>query len=158
MGAFHQSRWFRLVWIVPAILVGLFLFVLAGLFLLVLVGLFLFVLAARGIRDLPAVQSFMRNFPGESRLPERAAVRFPAWLGWQHFLNLFFILLIIRIGWWVRTTKRPPAFWTRNNTGLLRTRNPPVRIELHLWLHLSRDTLWVLNRVVVFVLIFATGQ
>lgn len=142
MVAFRESRWFRLVWIVPALLVGLF----------------LVVLAARGIRDLPAVQSFMRDFPGESKLPEGAPVGFPAWLGWQHFLNSFFILLIIRTGWQVRTTKRPPAYWTRNNTGLLRTKNPPVRIGLDLWLHLSLDTLWVLNGVIFFVLIFATGQ
>ena len=142
MGAFRESRWFRLVWIVPAILVALF----------------LLVLAARGIRALPAVQSFMRDFPGESKLPEGAPTGFPAWLGWQHFLNSFFILFIIRTGWQVRTTKRPPAYWTRTNTGLLRTKNPPVRIGLHLWLHLSLDTLWILNGVIFFVLIFATGQ
>jgi len=140
--AFRESRWFRLVWIVPAILVGLF----------------LLVLAARGIRDLPPVQSFMRDFPGESALPAGAPVGFPAWLGWQHFLNSFFLLFIIRTGWQVRTTKRPPAYWTRNNSGPVRTKNPPVRIGLHLWLHLSLDTLWVLNGIIFFVLIFATGQ
>ncbi len=142
MGAFRESRWFRLVWIVPVILVGVF----------------LIVLAARGIRGLTPVQSFMRDFPGKSALPNGAPVGFPAWLGWQHFLNSFFILFIIRTGWQVRTTKRPPAYWTRTNTGILRTRNPPVRIGLHLWLHLSVDILWVLNGVIFFVLIFATGQ
>jgi thiosulfate reductase cytochrome b subunit len=142
VGAFRESRWFRLVWIVPAILVGLF----------------LVVLAARGIRGLSPVQSFMRDFPGKSALPGGAPVGFPAWLGWQHFLNSFFILFIIRTGWQVRTTKRPPAYWTRTNTGRLRTRNPPVRIGLHLWLHLSVDILWVLNGVIFFVLIFSTGQ
>ncbi len=142
MARFRESRWFRLVWLAPAIVVGLF----------------LLVLAARGIRDLPAVQSFMRSFPGASALPGGAPVGFPAWLGWQHFLNSFFLLFILRTGWQVHSSKRPPAYWTRTNTGPLRTKNPPVRIGLHLWLHLSIDTLWVLNGVLFFVLIFATGQ
>ena len=71
MGTFRDSRWFRLVWVVPVILVGLF----------------LLVLAARGIRSIPGVQSFMRDFPGQSALPSDAPVGFPAWLDWQHFLN-----------------------------------------------------------------------
>jgi len=142
LSGFRKNRWFSLVWIIPAILVGLL----------------LVVLAARAIRELPAVQSFMTDFPGESELPESAPVGFPAWLGWQHFLNAFFILLIIRTGWQIRTTKRTAAYWTRNNTGLIRTKNPPVRIGLHVWFHLSLDTLWVLNGVIFYVLIFATGQ
>lgn len=138
----RRSRWFSLVWIIPAILVGLF----------------LVVLAARAIRELPAVQSFMTEYPGSSELPESAPVGFPAWLNWQHFLNAFFIVLIIRTGWQIRTTKRAAAYWTRKNNGLIRTKNPPVRIGLHLWLHLSLDALWVLNGVIFYVLIFATGQ
>jgi thiosulfate reductase cytochrome b subunit len=137
-----KNRWFRLVWLVPAILVALV----------------LVVLAAKGIRGLPAVKSFMTDFPGRSALPATAPVGFPAWLAWQHFLNSFFILFIIRTGWQVRTAKRPPAYWTRNNAGIIRTKNPPTRIGLHLWFHLSLDTLWVLNGVVFFILLFATGQ
>ncbi len=120
--------------------------------------LFLVVLAARGIRELPAVQSFMIDYPGESELPTNAPVGLPAWLGWQHFLNSFFILFIIRSGWQIRTGKRPAAFWTRNNTGLLKTKNPPVRIGLPIWFHLSVDSLWVLNGIVFYILLFATGQ
>lgn len=116
------------------------------------------VLAAQGIRSLPAVQSFMTDYPGESELPDGAPVGFPAWLGWQHFLNSFFLLFIIRTGWEIRKGKRPAAFWTRNNTGLIRTRNPPVRIGLPVWFHLTVDSLWVLNGVVFYILLFATGQ
>jgi thiosulfate reductase cytochrome b subunit len=137
-----RSKWFRLVWIVPA----------------ALVVLLAVVLAAKGLRGLPAVQSFVADYPGESELPHGAPVGFPAWLSWQHFLNSLFMLLIIRTGWLVRTTTRPPAYWTRNNKGLVRTKNPPAKISLHLWLHLSLDALWVLNGAIFFILLFATGQ
>ena len=137
-----RSRWWKLAWIIPA-----------GLVVVVLV-----VLAAQGIRSLPAVQSFLTDYPGESELPAGAPVGLPAWLGWQHFLNSFFLLFIIRTGWEIRKGKRPAAFWTRNNTGLIRTKNPPVRIGLPTWFHLTVDSLWVLNGVVFYILLFVTGQ
>lgn len=142
LAAFRQSRWFALVWIVPV----------------TIVVLALIVLAARGVRALPAMQSFMKDFPGASPLPTSTPVGFPAWLAWQHGLNVFFIMFIVRSGWLVRTTKRPDAYWTRNNKGLIRTPGSPVRISLNLWTHISFDTLWVLNGVAFYVLIFATGQ
>ena len=137
-----RSKWSKLAWIVPA----------------ALIVLLAVVLAAKGLRGLPAVQLFLTDYPGESELPHNAPVGFPGWLSWQHFLNSLFMLLIIRTGWLVRTTTRPPAYWTRNNRGPIRTKNPPTKMSLHLWLHLSLDALWVLNGVVFFVLIFATGQ
>ncbi|WP_105034157.1 cytochrome b/b6 domain-containing protein [Cryobacterium aureum] len=138
----RTSKWFKLVWIVPA----------------VLVGLAAVVLVTQGLRTLPGVQSFLAEYPGEAAVPAGAPVGFPAWLAWQHFLSSFFLLLIIRSGWQVRTTTRPTANWTRNNTGLMRTKNPPAKISLTLWFHLSLDALWVLNGLVFYVLIFATGQ
>jgi thiosulfate reductase cytochrome b subunit len=124
----------------------------------VLVLLVALVLAARWLRELPPVQSFLTDYPGESHLPASAPVGFPAWLGWQHFLNAFLILLIIRSGWLVRTRTKAPAQWTRNNQGLLKTKDRPAKISLDLWFHLSLDALWVLNGIVFFILIFATGQ
>lgn len=124
-----------------------------------LLGLgFFVVVGAMALRELPAGITFIHQFPGHSELPANAPVGFPAWLGWQHFLNSFFLLFIIRTGLQVRSQKRPPAFWTRNNTGLIKTKNPPVRIGLPLWLHISMDSLWVLSGVIFYVLIFATGQ
>jgi len=120
--------------------------------------LLVLVLLAKWLRTLPAVQSFITAYPGHAALPDGAPVGLPAWLGWQHFLNMFFLVLIIRSGWMVRTTARPKANWTRNNKGLLRTKNPPKKISLDLWFHLSLDALWVLNGIVFFVLLFATGQ
>lgn len=77
-----QSKWFNLLWLVP---VGL---------LLLLVG----IAVAKGIRGLPAVQDFIQRYPGMSELPGNAPAGFPAWVGWQHFLNVFFMIFIIRSG------------------------------------------------------------
>jgi thiosulfate reductase cytochrome b subunit len=132
----------RLYWGVPA----------------VLVALVVVVLLAKWITGLPAVASFLAAYPGHSELPDGAPVGFPAWLGWQHFLNGFFLLLIIRTGWQVRTATRPSGHWTRNNKGLLKTKNAPPKITLELWLHLTLDALWILNGLVFVILLFATGQ
>jgi thiosulfate reductase cytochrome b subunit len=138
----ERSRWFKLIWIVPIIVV-------------VLTGI---VLAANAFRASTAGSDFLKTYPGRSELPQWAAVGFPAWLEWQHFLSAFFILLIVRTGWQVRTTRRPPAYWTRGNTGLIKTKGQPVRIGLSLWFHLSVDILWILNGLLFYVLLFATGQ
>ena len=140
----REPRWFK-----PA----------SGSPLVALVAFAVVVLVARWLRELPAVQSFMTDYPRPIRAARRARRSgFPAWLAWQHFLNFFFIILIIRSGWQVRTTARPPAHWTRNNKGLIRTKNPPTKISLDLWFHLSLDALWVLNGIVFIILLFATGQ
>jgi hypothetical protein len=123
-----------------------------------LVAVVLVVLLAKWLRDLPAVTAFLVDFPGHSELPGGAPVGFPAWLAWQHFLNAFFLLLIIRTGWQVRTTTRPSGHWTRNNKGLIKTKTPPTKITLELWFHLTLDALWMINGVLFAVLLFATGQ
>nr|WP_240645855.1 cytochrome b/b6 domain-containing protein [Georgenia sp. SYP-B2076] len=116
------------------------------------------VLAARWLIGLPAVASFVERYPGTGAVPAAAPTGLPAWAGWQHFLNLFFMVLIIRTGWQVRTTRRPEAYWTRNNKRFPRTKGAPTKISLDLWLHLSLDALWLLNGAVFVVLLFATGQ
>ena len=122
------------------------------------VVLALIVLAARIFRDSETGQAFLTQYPGQSELPAGAPTGFPAWLNFQHFLNAFFIVLIIRTGWLVRTTQRPAAYWTRKNTGLIRTKKSPTKISIDLWLHLSLDALWTLNGVIFIVLLFVTGQ
>ena len=122
------------------------------------VVLLVVVLAAKWLRALPAVEAFLTQYPGHVELPESAPTGLPAWLGWQHFLNAFLMVLIIRSGWLVRTTARPKAYWTRNNQGLLKTRNAPKKISLDLWFHQSLDVLWMLNGAVFIVLLFITGQ
>ena len=137
-----KNKWTRRIWQILAVL-------------LVMAVL---VLLARWMRGMEPVEDFLAAYPGQTELPASAPVGLPAWLGWQHFLNAFFLLLIIRSGWLVRTTARPKAYWTRHNKGLLRTTNPPTKMSLDLWLHLSLDALWVLNGIVFFIMLFATGQ
>lgn len=109
------------------------------------------VAAVRFVLSTTAGQDFLAAFPGEYHLPESAPVGLPAWLGWQHFLNGFFMLLIIRTGLQVRREKRPSIFWSPRG-------NKKRKISLALWTHQAIDMLWVLNGVVFIVLLFVTGQ
>jgi DMSO/TMAO reductase YedYZ molybdopterin-dependent catalytic subunit/thiosulfate reductase cytochrome b subunit len=164
-----NSKWFNLLWLIP---IGV---------LLLIVGIAL----AKGIREIPAVQDFMQRFPGMSELPADAPVGLPAWLGWQHFLNLFFMVFIIRSGVTI-LSDHPRLYWTRHSTpgkDWFRMQKPvptdplytakadsitlpngvglPGRrhsIGLARWWHLGIDTLWLLNGIVFYVLIFTTGQ
>jgi thiosulfate reductase cytochrome b subunit len=113
---------------------------------------------ARWLRELPAVAGFIMDFPGHSDPPAGTPVGIPVWLSWQHGLNAFFVLMIIRTGWLIRHTPRPPATWTRKNTGLITTKRPPSRMSIYIWLHLTIDVLWLLNGVLFLVLILVTGQ
>jgi thiosulfate reductase cytochrome b subunit len=164
-----QTKWFNLLWLIP---IGL---------VLLLVG----VAVAKGLRELPAVQDFMHTYSGMSELPGNAPVGFPAWVGWQHFLNLFFMIFIIRSGVTI-LADHPRLYWTRHSTPgkdwfriqKLVPTNPlytakedsitlpdgvglPGRrhsIGLARWWHLGIDTLWLANGIVFFVLLFTTGQ
>jgi thiosulfate reductase cytochrome b subunit len=130
----------RLRWLIPVAVV------------VVLVVVF----GARSLRELAGVQNFLATYPGESALPAGAPVGLPAWLGWQHFLSAFLMVLIVRSGLLIRTTKRPTAFWTR--TVGPQTGRPRTRISLDTWFHLSLDVLWIANGILFIVLIFATGH
>ncbi|SFS13532.1 Thiosulfate reductase cytochrome b subunit [Microbacterium sp. cf046] len=109
------------------------------------------VLAVRFLLSLEPFQEFLTAYPGEYPLPEGAPVGIPPWLGWQHFFNVFLMVLIIRSGLQVRTEKRPTAFWSPRG-------NEKRKISLNLWFHQSLDILWIVNGVIFIVLLFATGQ
>jgi len=116
------------------------------------------VVAARLLRELPAVEAFVAEYPGIVPPPEGAPVGIPAWLGWQHFLNAFFLALLVKTGLELRGKRRPPGFWTRDNTRWPRTKRAPRRLGIWLWFHLWLDALWVVTGVSYIVLLFATGQ
>lgn len=139
---FRQSSWFKLAWIVPAAI-------------LVMLGV---LFGSRAFLAGDLGRDFLRIYPGESHLPHWAPVGFPAWLAWQHGINAFMIVFVIKSGWLVRTVQRPQMYWKRTNTGIIRTQNPPTKISINLWLHIATDTLWLLNGVIFYVLLFATGQ
>uniref|UniRef100_UPI0032216660 cytochrome b/b6 domain-containing protein n=1 Tax=Microbacterium sp. TaxID=51671 RepID=UPI0032216660 len=101
--------------------------------------------------SLEPLQEFLATYPGEYHLPDGAPVGLPGWLGWQHFFNVFLMVLIIRSGLRVRTEKRPTVFWTPR-------RDRKGKISLTLWFHQALDVLWLVNGLVFVVLLFATGQ
>ena len=109
------------------------------------------VLASRWfLFDTPPGTDFVKRFPGQTPLPGWAPTGFPLWLQWQHWLNAFFIILIIKSGWMVRTTRRPAATWRSKRRGI------PISIEL--WIHLVMDVMWIVNGAAFVVLLFSTGQ
>ncbi len=109
------------------------------------------VVAVRWLISLEPLQEFLATYPGEYHLPDGAPVGLPGWLGWQHFFNVFLMVLIIRSGLRVRTEKRPTVFWTPR-------RDRKGKISLTLWFHQALDVLWLVNGLVFVVLLFATGQ
>jgi DMSO/TMAO reductase YedYZ molybdopterin-dependent catalytic subunit/thiosulfate reductase cytochrome b subunit len=163
-----RSRWFNLLWLLP---IG---------FVLLVAG----VAVAKELRGLAGVQSFIADHPGASP-PPNGTVGLPAWVGLQHFFNLFMMIFIIRSGIQI-LSDHPRLYWTRHSTpgrewfriqkevpddplwtakqdsislpgqfGL-----PGIRhsIGLARWWHLGLDTLWLLNGLVFYVLVFATGH
>lgn len=108
------------------------------------------ILAARGVTTLPGVPEFLERYPGEYHIPEFVDPGFPAWARWTHFLNFFFMVLIIRSGLQVRHQQKPPAFYTPKKGG--------KKVSINLWLHTGIDLLWLANGVVFVVLLFVSGH
>jgi thiosulfate reductase cytochrome b subunit len=111
------------------------------------------VVAAAWFRNLPFMQDFLTAYPGEYDLPGEATPGFPAWVRWQHFFNVFLMVLIIRSGLQVRNEKRPGAFWTPKWS-----KDGKGKISLSLWFHQALDILWLVNGGVFVVLLFVTGH
>ncbi|WP_311215026.1 MULTISPECIES: cytochrome b/b6 domain-containing protein [unclassified Arthrobacter] len=123
----------------------------AALGLGIIVAAALAVLFVRWLLELQFMQDFVARYPGEYHLPALAPIGLPAWLSWQHFFNMFFLVMIVRTGLTVRYQKRPPVVWASR-------RNKSRKISLALWLHQSLDLLWLVNGFVFVVLLVATGQ
>ncbi|MDQ2873631.1 MAG: molybdopterin-dependent oxidoreductase [Actinomycetota bacterium] len=164
-----RTKWFNLLWLVP---IGLVLLV-AG------------ITAAKGLRETSSVQALIRRYPGLSEQPANTPVGLPAWLGWQHFLNLFFMFFMIRAGIQI-LADHPRLYWNRRGTPgkeWFRMQKPvptdplytakddsitlprgvglPGRrhtIGIARWWHLGTDVLWLINGIVFYVLLFVTGQ
>ncbi|RXZ48492.1 cytochrome b/b6 domain-containing protein [Agromyces binzhouensis] len=126
--------------------------------LIAVVAFVVIVVLARLLRGIPAIEAFIDAYPGIVPPPEGTPVGIPWWLGWQHFLNAFFLVLLVKTGLELRGRRRPPGFWTRDNTRWPRTRRAPRRLGIWLWFHLWLDALWVLVGITYVVLLFATGQ
>ncbi len=164
-----RKRWYSVLWALPIA------------FILLVAG----VAIAQGLRQIPSVQAFIEHYPGA---PASAAVvtsGFPLWLRINHFLNLFFMAFIIRAGvqiladhprlyWhrdctpgtdWFRFQKPVPTgrVWTAKDDSVTIPSwlgIPGLRhsIGLARWWHFSVNTLWVLNGIAIYVMLFSTNQ
>lgn len=128
---------------------------LAGVVVLALLA----VLAGRWLRSLDPVADFIATYDGHPVLPEGTPEGMPWWMGWQHFLNMFLMVLIIRTGLQIRHETRPPANFTPTKDGLFSARgNTPKKFSLTIWMHQALDALWLLNGLIFVVLLIATGH
>ncbi len=125
----------------------------AGLFAAASLGVIAVAVVAlvRALLSMPALQDFLLAYPGEYEPAVHVEPGFAPWIGWQHFFNMFLMILIIRSGLRVRSEKRPTAFWTPKG-------NAKGKISLTLWFHQALDLLWIINGVIFVVLLFATGH
>ena len=148
-------------------------------------ALVLLIALAQSLRELPGVQAFIKEYPGIAQSAPSVDSGFPWWLQLQHFLNMLFMMFIIRAGIQI-LADHPRLYWTRDCTpgtewfrfqhpvpeGRIWTSKdnsvtvpgwlgiPGVRhsIGLARWWHFSIVLLWTINGIAFYVLIFATGQ
>ncbi|MGI8847839.1 MAG: molybdopterin-dependent oxidoreductase [Candidatus Dormibacteria bacterium] len=165
-----RNKWFNLLWLIPIGFVAL-------------IGA---IAIAHWLRSMPSVQRFITKYPG-TVYPADAAQNagFPVWVGVQHFFNAFLMIFIVRSGLQI-LSDHPRLYWTRNSTpgkDWFRIQKPvptdPLwtakqdsislpgqiglpgirhSIGLARWWHLGVDTLFLLNGLVFYVLLFATSQ
>ncbi len=141
--------------------------------------------AAQQLRTMPEVQAFIQLYPGTGSFSVPVHDGFPWWLRYQHYLNLFLMLFMIRSGLqiladhprlyldasctpgreWFRLRGPVPEgrVWTAKNDSVA----PPgwlglpgIRhsIGLARWWHFSLDTLWLLNGIIFYALLFSSDQ
>lgn len=138
IGAFTRAQWAGIVIVGGGALLALAYFA---------------VFFTRFLVSLDPIADFLHTYPGEYDLPEGATPGFPAWAQWQHFFNIFLMVLIIRSGLGVRRERRPDAFWRARWS-----KDAKQKISLTLWFHQSLDILWLVNGLVFVVLLFASGH
>lgn len=163
------KRWFNVLWLLP---IGA----------VVLVGM---IAAAQALRELDGVAAFIAAYPGAPDTTPAVTSGFPWWLRLQHFVNMVFMLFIMRAGlqiladhprlyWerdstprteWFRFQREVPAdrVWTAKDDavtlpGWLGIPGLRHTIGLARWWHFSINLLWIVNGALFYVLIFATGQ
>jgi sulfoxide reductase catalytic subunit YedY len=163
------QRWISVLWALP----------IGGAALMILVAV------AQSLRELPSVQTFIKEYPGIAQGAPSIDSGFPWWLQLQHFTNMFFMLFIIRAGiqiladhprlyWkrdctpgsdWFRFQKPVPKgrVWTAKDDSVTLPTwlgIPGIRhsIGLARWWHFSVNFLWVINGVIFCALIFSTDQ
>ena len=140
---------------------------------------------AQSLRELPAVMAFIQQNPGVAQGAPLVESGFPWWLRLQHFLNMFFMLFIIRAGVQI-LADHPRLYWGRDctpGTDWFRFQRPVPKdriwtakddsvslptwlgipglrhtLGLARWWHFSVNLLWLLNGIAFYALIFSTDQ
>jgi methionine sulfoxide reductase catalytic subunit len=163
------ARWINVLWAMP----------------ISAAGLVVLIAVAQSLRELPTFQMFIKEYPGISQAAPSVDSGFPWWLQLQHFLNMLFMMFIIRAGIQI-LADHPRLYWNRDCTpgtewfrfqhpvpeGRIWTAKddsvtlpswlgiPGLRhtIGLARWWHFSIDLLWILNGAVFYVLLFTTNQ
>ena len=93
------SRWINTLWALP----------IGAAALLCLIAL------AQSLRELPSVMAFIQSHPGIAQSAPSVDSGFPWWLQLQHFLNMFFMLFIMRAGLQI-LADHPRLYWGRDCT------------------------------------------
>jgi hypothetical protein len=93
------KRWFNLLWTIPS----------GAAVLVILIAI------AQSLRELPSIQAFISTFPGIARAAPSVDSGFPLWLRIQHFLNMLFMMFIIRAGIQI-LADHPRLYWNRDCT------------------------------------------
>jgi sulfoxide reductase catalytic subunit YedY len=162
-------RWISVLWALP----------------LGTAALTVLIAVAQALREMPGVKAFIIRHPGIAQAAPSVDSGFPVWLQAQHFLNMFFMLFIIRAGLQI-LADHPRLYWARDCTpgtdwfrfqrpvpqGRIWTAKddsvtlpswlgiPGLRHTLGLarWWHFSINLLWVINGILFYGLLFATDQ
>ncbi|GAA4477465.1 hypothetical protein GCM10023190_17190 [Enteractinococcus fodinae] len=118
------------------------------------------VLIAQWVRGLEPVSEFIATYDGTPTHPDGVEPGIPAWVGWQHFFNFFIIVMVIRSGLLIRNQERPEAYWTPNDGGFFspNKKNSPQKVSIQQWIHQSFNVLWVVNGLIFYIMVFATGH
>lgn len=109
------------------------------------------VFATRALLATDPLEAFVDRFPGGAPILASTPEGIPAFVSWTHFLNAFFLVLIIRTGIRTRTEKRAGGLWSSR-------RVKKRRMSLALWAHIAVDVLWLVNGAVYVALLIASGH
>ena len=78
-------------------------------------ALIILIAIAQSLRELPGVQAFIKQYPGIAQAAPSVDSGFPWWMQHQHFVNMFFMLFIIRAGVQI-LADHPRLYWKRDST------------------------------------------
>jgi sulfoxide reductase catalytic subunit YedY len=163
------KRWYSTLWALP----------IGAALLLVIVA------ACQSLREFDGIEAFITIYPGVPHAAPSVEAGFPWWLRLQHFVNMLFMMFIIRAGIQI-LADHPRLYWSRDctpGTEWFRFQHPvPMdrvwtakddavtlpawlgipglrhTIGLARWWHFSVNGLWVLNGVVFYALLFSSEQ